>query len=104
MSHIKLLMHWDIKPGRDQEYFEFVIREWLPGVNKLGIQPTWAWYTIYSRDSSTAQITAEAIADDLPTMRQALTSDDWSALHQRLLEYVQNYHHKVVRVTGDFQL
>ena len=101
---VKLLMNWDIKPGRDQDYFEFVIREWLPGVNKLGIHPTWAWYTVYSRDDNTSQIMAEAIADDLDIMRQALQSDDWTKLHDRLLEYVQNYKHKVVRVTGDFQL
>ena len=23
----KLIMYWDIKPGRDQEYFEFIVRE-----------------------------------------------------------------------------
>ena len=86
---VKLLMNWDIKPGRDQDYFEFVLREWLPGVNKLGIHPTWAWYTIYSR-GDTPQIMAEAIADDLPSMRSALDSSDWDELHARLLEYVQN--------------
>jgi hypothetical protein len=101
---VKLLMHWDIKPGRDQDYFEFVIRDWLPGVNKIGVHPVWAWYTIYSRNDDTAQITAEVVADDLPTMRTALGTEDWAKLHERLLEYVQNYRHKVVRVTGDFQM
>ena len=101
---VKLLMNWDIKPGRDQDYFEFVIREWLPGVNKTGIQPIWAWYTIYSRGDNTPQIMAEAIAEDLHTMRRALESEDWLTLHNRLLEYIQNYQQKVVRVTGDFQL
>lgn len=100
---VKLLMNWDIKPGRDQDYFEFVVREWLPGVNKLGIQTTWAWYTVYSRED-TPQFMAEAIADDLPTMRNILKSGDWDDLHERLMEYVNNYTHKVVHVTGDFQL
>ena len=100
---VKLLMNWDIKPGRDQDYFEFVLREWLPGVNKLGIHPTWAWYTIYSR-GDTPQIMAEAIAEDLFSMRRALDSPEWADLHARLMEYVQNYTYKVVRVTGDFQI
>jgi hypothetical protein len=100
---VKLLMNWDIKPGRDQDYFEFVVREWLPGVNKLGIQTTWAWYTVYSRED-TPQFMAEAIAEDLPTMRSILKSGDWDTLHDRLMEYVSNYTHKVVHVTGDFQL
>jgi len=100
---VKLLMNWDIRPGHDQDYFEFVIREWLPGVNNLGIRPTWAWYTIYSR-GRTPQIMAEAVADDFPTMRRALLSEEWGKLHTRLLEYVHNYSQKIVRVTGDFQL
>ena len=101
---IKLLMHWDIKPGRDQEYFEFVVREWVPGINKLGIQPIAAWYTVYSRDEDAQQIMAEAIADDMATMKEALESPEWQELHDRLLEYVENYRHKMVRVTGGFQL
>jgi hypothetical protein len=100
---VKLLMNWDIKPNQDQEYFEFVVREWLPGVNNLGIETTWAWYTVYSRDE-TPQIMAEAIAEDLETMRDILQSPDWKQLHGRLLEYVNNYTQKVVRVSGDFQL
>lgn len=101
---VKLLMNWDIKNGRDQDYFEFVVREWLPGVNKLGIQTTWAWYTVYSRDGNAPQIMAEALADDLPTIRTVLSSEEWEELHKQLLEYVQNYEQKVVRVNGDFQL
>lgn len=101
---MKLLMNWDIKQGRDQEYFEFVVREWLPGVNKLGIQAMWAWYTAYSRDDSVPQIMAEAIAEDLPTIQAILGSDDWAQLHTQLLEFVENYSQKVVRVNGDFQL
>ena len=96
-------MHWDIKPGRDQEYFEFVVREWVPEINRMGIQPIAAWYTVYSRNDD-QQIMAECIADDLDTMRKALASAEWQALHEKLLEYVENYHHKLVRVTGGFQL
>jgi len=42
---VKILMTWDIKPGREQEYFEFMVREWVPGIQRLGIEPTDAWYT-----------------------------------------------------------
>ena len=100
---VKLLMNWDIKPGRDQDYFEFLVREWAPGITKLGIETIAAWYTVYSR-SDTSQIMAEAIADDVTTMRDILQSDEWEDLHNRLLEYVNNYRHKVVYVTGGFQM
>lgn len=103
-SGVKLLMNWDIKPGRDQDYFEFVIQEWVPSVNRLGIETVAAWYTVYSREND-SQIMAEAIADDIETMRGILTSDEWQDLHTKLLTFVDNYRHKVVRITsGGFQL
>jgi len=47
MTAVKLLMTWDILPGQAQEYFEFIVREFLPGMQKLGVEPTDAWYTAY---------------------------------------------------------
>ena len=101
---VKLLMNWDIKPGRDQEYFEFVVREWVPGVQKLGLQPTGAWYTVYSRAKDAPQIMTEAITRDYDTMRNILESDDWEMLNDKLQEFVQNYTQKIIHVTGGFQI
>ena len=36
---VKVIMTWDIAAERDQEYFEFVIGEFVPGVQRLGLQP-----------------------------------------------------------------
>ena len=44
---VKLLMTWDIKPEHEQEYFEFVIREFIPGIQRLGAELTDAWATVY---------------------------------------------------------
>jgi hypothetical protein len=101
--NVKLLMNWDIKPGRDQEYFEFVVREWVPGITRLGLQPTGAWYTVYSRDTAT-QIMTEGIAEDIDAMRGILKSKEWAELHFKLQQYVSNYRQKVVRLRGDFQI
>lgn len=101
---VKLLMNWDIKPGRDQDYFEFVVREWVPGIHSLGLRPTEAWYTVYSRDKATPQIMTEVIGDELGILRGVLDSAEWQELHQRLTEYVQNYQQKIVHVNGGFQL
>lgn len=100
---VKLLMHWDIKPGRDQDYFEFVIREWAPGISRLGIEPSGAWYTAYSHRPM-PQIMAEALAEDLPTMQRILKSPEWQRLQEKLMELVENYTQKVVRASGEFQI
>jgi len=98
-------MKWDIKPGLDQDYFEFVVREWVPGITRLGVETTGAWLSIYRRDKTTPQIMAEAFAEESEELRIILNDATWVTLHEKLMEYVDNYSHKIVRVTnGDFQL
>jgi len=98
---IKLLMTWDIQPGREQEYFEFVVREFVPGMQRLGIQPTEAWYTTYG---DRPQILTGGVTETMDGMEQALGTDDWSRLRENLLEYVTNFEWKVVPATGGFQM
>jgi hypothetical protein len=99
-----LIMTWDIKPEMEQEYYEFVIREWVPVTNRLGLEMVAAWYTQYSVDNAAPLIRAEGIAEDIQTMRTLLSSQDWQDIHVKLMDYVENYSHKVVETTGDFRL
>jgi hypothetical protein len=98
---VKLLMSWDIKPGREQPYFEFIVQEFAPGLMRLGLQPTEAWYTVYGK---APQILTGAVTNDLEAMRKILATDDWRGLRDRLQEYVSNYTQKVVEASGRFQL
>ncbi len=98
---VKLLMSWDIKAGREQPYFEFVVREFAPGLMRLGLQPTEAWYTVYGKG---AQILTGAVSDDIETMRRILGGEDWRKLREQLLEYVTNFNQKVIPASGRFQL
>ncbi|HID87225.1 MAG TPA: hypothetical protein EYP55_07575 [Anaerolineae bacterium] len=98
---MKLLMTWDIRPGKESAYFDFVSKELVPGLMRLGIQPTEAWYTIYG---DAPQILAGWVADDLATMQAALASEEWRRLRRRLMKYVINFKHKIVPATGFFQL
>ncbi len=98
---VKLLMSWDIKSGREQPYFEFVVREFAPGLMRLGLQPTEAWYTVYGEGP---QILTGAVAEDIETMRRILAGDDWRQLREKLLEYVTSFGQKVVQASGRFQL
>ncbi|MFQ5406868.1 MAG: hypothetical protein ACE5FI_00405 [Anaerolineales bacterium] len=101
MAKTKLLMSWDIKPNLEQEYFEFVIREFVPGITKLGIEPTDAWYTLYGDCS---QILTAGTTDSAAGLFSILQSDEWSELKQKLLEFVDNLEQKVVPATSGFQL
>jgi hypothetical protein len=98
---VKLLMSWDIKPGAESDYFEFIVREFAPGLMKLGIQPTEVWYTVVGEGP---QILTGGVAEDLPTMKSILAHDDWQMLRTKLFDYVKNFDYKIVRATSKFQL
>ncbi len=97
----KLLMSWNIRPGREDEYFEFLMREFGPGLIKLGVRPTDAWYTQYG---DYPQILQGGIAEDLASLQRALASDEWLKMKNKLLTYVTDYSQKIIRASGGFQL
>jgi hypothetical protein len=97
---IKLLMTWDIAPSQEQEYFEFVVREFMPGVQRLGFELSDAWATVYGEQP---QILVGAILPSLQKAESVMDSEEWGTLQNKLQDYVTNYEQKVVRVRGGFQ-
>jgi hypothetical protein len=98
---VKILMTWDIQPGREQEYFEFIVRDWIPGLQRMGMEPSDAWFTMYGNQP---QIMAAVQASSLSTLRKSLSSSDWKDITQRLLDYVENFDYKVVQARSGFQI
>jgi hypothetical protein len=98
---VKLLMSWDILPGKEQTYFEFAMKTFAPELMKMGWQPTEAWYTLYGEGP---QILTAGITESVDNMREILSSHEWEDLRNRLLEYVTNFEYKVVMATGRFQM
>ncbi|HXF86541.1 MAG TPA: hypothetical protein VNK49_14265 [Anaerolineales bacterium] len=97
---VKVLMTWDISSERDQEYFEFIIGEFIPGVQRMGLQPAEAWATIYG---AYPQIQVGLLAENAAEARRILESSDWGQLQDRLFRYVKNFSYKVVPARGGFQ-
>ena len=97
---VKLILSWDIKPDLEQEYLEFVVQEFVPGITKLGIKPTDAWYTLYGDCS---QILTAGVAKAACTVQKVLNSAEWDELQNRLLDFVDNLEQKVVPARQGFQ-
>lgn len=98
---IKLLMCWDIKPGRENEFFEFIMREFAPDTMKMGLRTSEVWYTIYGGGP---QMQTEAVAEDIEKMREIINSSEWEDLQEKLLNYVTNFRQKVVPYRQQFQI
>jgi hypothetical protein len=96
----KLIMTWDITPDREQEYFEFVVRDFIPGVQRLGFELSDAWATVYGEHPRML------VGVLMPTIREVqhiLQSSDWRSLNNQLQDYVENYAEKIVPARGGFQ-
>ncbi len=98
--NVKVIMSWDIIQGREQEYFEFVVRSFMPGVQKLGMALSDAWVTIYGDHP---QILVGAVVPGLDKAQEIITSEEWFQLNDKLLDYVENYQLKLAPLEGGFQ-
>ena len=99
--NVKLLMTWNIIPGREQEYFEFVVREFIPGVQSLGMEPSDAWLTVYG---SQPQILTAMQMPTLSALENALNTPKWDSLIRQLTDFVEDYQHKIVKARSGFQI
>jgi hypothetical protein len=98
---VKMLMTWDILPGREQEYFEFVVRDFIPGMQRMGMEPSDAWFTMYGDQP---QIMAALQIASMSALQRILDSAEWQDMVQRLLDYVENFSYKVVQARAGFQI
>lgn len=98
---VKLLMTWDILPNREQDYFEFVISDFLPEMKQMGIRPVDAWYTMYGDQP---QIMISAKTQSQAALNVTMASKEWQRLLDNLLKFVENYSFKVISARTGFQL
>ena len=96
----KLILTWDVSPKNEQKYFEFLVREFLPGMQKLGFQLTDAWVTVYGERP---QILIGAVMASVNEIRETLDSAEWFSLVGKLNDYVINYKQKLTVANGGFQ-
>ena len=101
MAEVKLLMTWDIRSGREEDYFEFHIRKFLPTLEKLGVKLTEAWLTVYGEQP---RMMAEANLSSFKQAQRMLVSSDWQDLGIELEDFVENFEYKVVPAGTGFQL
>lgn len=97
----KLIMRWNVRPETESEYFEFLVHEFIPGVNKLGISDFQVWYTAYGECE---QKLASGTTPSKEHMDFALQNDEWATLHNKLQNFVDNFSQKVIPATRGFQI
>ena len=97
----KLIMKWNVSTGSESEYSEYIVNEFIPRIQRMGLRDLQFWYTSYG---DCEQIQASGIAQTEEQMRKILMSEEWVQLEQRLDDMVTNLSSKVIKATGGFQL
>ncbi len=98
---IKLLMRWDIRPEKESEYFEFLVHEFIPALNRLGVEDILVWYTAYG---DCEQKLAEGVVPSEEKMREILENEEWIIITDKLQTYVVDYDLKAIPANKGFQI
>jgi hypothetical protein len=98
---IKLLMRWNILPEKESEYFEFLVHEFIPALNRLGVEDILVWYTAYG---DVEQKMAEGIVPSQEKMRAILNSEEWIIVTDKLQSFVVDYNIKAIEASKGFQI
>lgn len=96
----KLLIAYDIRSESYERYQNYILREFVPGLQELGIYMLGAWHTAYGEYPS-RQI--EFVLENLAIMRRALADERWLELESTLKDYTYHYERRLVRFRQGFQ-
>jgi hypothetical protein len=98
---IKLLMSWNIRPEKESEYFEFLVHEFIPALNRLGVEDILVWYTAYG---DVEQKLAEGVVPSEEKMHEVLESEEWIIASDKLQSYVVDFRIKAIEASKGFQI
>lgn len=96
----KLLLAYNIKPNREAEYYRFVLGEFLPSLQDLGLMMVEGWHTAYG--DYPIRLIAFRAQDDAD-IRNILKSTEWKEGKEKLLKMVHDYEERLVPAKNIFQ-
>ena len=91
---------WHVQPTQKQFSSAFMVGDYLPKLNSLGLELTDAWVTVYGDEP---QILVGAVMPSVETAKTLISSPEWQALNDQLLELVDHYVCKIAPQKGAFQ-
>ena len=96
----KLLLAYNIKPNREAEYYRFVLGEFLPNLQDIGLMMVEGWHTAYG--DYPIRLIAFRAQDDV-NIRDVLNSTEWKDGKEQLLKMVHDYEERLVPAKNVFQ-
>jgi hypothetical protein len=97
---LKLLLSYNIETEEMDQYYQFVLGQYIPAMQMMGLEMSEAWHTAYG---NYPQRLVGFVARDRQTMADLLDSEVWPDLNDKLQEYVGDFRYKVITYQEGFQ-
>jgi len=97
---LKLLLSYNIKTSREAEYYRYVMGEFLPLLQNLGMYMVEGWHTAYG-DYPVRLIAFQT--NNETEMQTILKSTEWKKAKEKLLKLVRDYEERIVPAKKTFQ-
>lgn len=97
----KFNQYFDLRPGKKKEYADFVLHEYIPGLENLDyLEVTGGWNVVLG---GVSEIVGELTFKDPFDIGRMLNSQEFRKANQRLQEeFVTNYQNRILRCTERF--
>lgn len=89
--------HWDIIPGKEEEYTKFAINTHLPTMKKIGINMVGGFHVVVGEGP---RIIAVGAVDSLQKLQKALETEEYERITAQIQQYVSNYFSRILKPTG----
>ena len=94
---VKFNQYWRVCRDADDAYRSFMIKDFIPAINGLGIHTVAGWTVLVGGYS---EIIFEGVSSDLERIESALKDPMYREINKQLLKHVRNYKTKVLVQNG----
>ena len=96
----KLLLAYNIRPNREAEYYRYVLGEFLPELQRVGLIMDEGWHTAYGEYPIRLIVFR---TQDGVEIQEVLQNSVWKKGKEQLLKLVRDYEERIVPDKNVFQ-
>jgi hypothetical protein len=93
--------HWNMAPGKQQAYSDFVMTRYNPTLEAVGIKLVGGYYVTIGTGP---RIIAAGLTQDLADLEKALASEEFEEITAGLMQHVTDYESRILVPTGRLRM
>lgn len=97
---VKLLIAYNVKPTQEEVYYRFMMGEFLPKAQSMGLVMVEGWHTAWG---NYPQRLIGLVAESQTALQQILDGEQWREIEAKLKQHVTDYQRQAVRYRSGFQ-